>query len=82
MDGWKYGAMGLSIMDAVKPHFVKIAQVIVKENMKIPKKPLTKEAYEFLKQKKDRMGKIERDKTIKRLEMFDRGYRAKDDNDE
>lgn len=43
--------------------------------MKTPKKALSKEAYEFLKQKKDRMNKIEREKTIKRLEMHDRGFR-------
>ena len=40
-----------------------------------PKKPISKEAYEFLRTKKDRMSKIERDKTIKRLEMYDRGFR-------
>ena len=81
MDGWKFGVMDFNIMVVKRLHFAKIAQVIVKENMKIPKKPLTKEAYEFLKQKKDRMGKLERDKTIKRLEMFDRGYKAKDDGE-
>jgi len=38
-------------------------------------KPLSKEARDFIVSKKDRMGKIERDKAIKRLEMYDRGYR-------
>ena len=44
-------------------------------------KPLSKEAKEFLVSKRDRMNKIERDKAIKRLEMYDRGYRAKDNNE-
>ena len=46
--------------------------------MKRDRKPLSKEAREFLVGKKDRMGKIERDKTIKRLEMYDRGFREKE----
>jgi len=49
--------------------------------MRIPKKPLTKEAKEFLQGKLQRMSKIERDKTIKRLQMYDNGYRAKKDED-
>ena len=40
-------------------------------------KPISKEARAFLISKKDRMGKIERDKTIKRLEMYDRGFRER-----
>ena len=41
-------------------------------------KPLSKEAREFLVSKRDRMSKIERDKSIKRLEMYDRGFREKE----
>ena len=55
-----------------------IVQVIVEETMKRNRKPLSREAREFLVSKKDRMGKIERDKTIKRLEMYDRGFREKE----
>lgn len=39
-------------------------------------KPLTKEAKKHLESKLDRMGKIEREKTTKRLEKYDRGYRV------
>lgn len=39
-------------------------------------KPLTKEAKKHLEGKLDRMGKIEREKTKKRLEMYDRGYKV------
>jgi len=58
--------------------FVIVVQVIVEEIMKRDRKPLSKEAREFLVGKRDRMGKIERDKTIKRLEMYDRGFREKE----
>ena len=57
-------------------HYVHNVQVIVEENMK-KNKPISKEARDFILSKKDRMGKIERDKTIKRLEMYDRGFREK-----
>ena len=56
--------------------YVKIVQVTVEEIMK-KNKPISKEARDFILSKKDRMGKIERDKTIKRLEMYDRGFREK-----
>ncbi len=42
---------------------------------KTPRKPLSKEAKEHLKGKLDRMQGIERKKTIKRLEMDDRGFK-------
>ena len=58
--------------------FVIVVQVIVEEIMKRDRKPLSKEAREFLVGKRDKMGKIERDKTIKRLEMYDRGFREKE----
>jgi len=57
-------------------HYVHNVQVIVEEIMK-KNKPISKEARDFILSKKDRMGKIERDKTIKRLEMYDRGFREK-----
>ena len=57
-------------------HYVHNVQVIVEEIMK-KNKPISKEARAFLLSKKDRMGKIERDKTIKRLEMYDRGFRER-----
>ena len=57
-------------------HCVHNVQVTVEEIMK-KNKPISKEAREFILSKKDRMGKIERDKTIKRLEMYDRGFREK-----
>ena len=57
-------------------HYVHNVQVTVEEIMK-RNKPISKEAREFILSKKDRMGKIERDKTIKRLEMYDRGFREK-----
>lgn len=49
--------------------------------MKIPKKPISKEAYEHLQIEVKRMKSIERKKTEKRLEMYDRGFR-KDRNEE
>ena len=58
-------------------HYVRIVQVIVEETMRKRDKPISKEARDFILSKKDRMGKIERDKTIKRLEMYDRGFREK-----
>ena len=48
--------------------------------MRRPGKPISKEAKEHLKSKLDRMNGIEKKKTIKRLEMYDRGFRAKKDN--
>lgn len=47
--------------------------------MRTPRKPITQEAREHLHGKLDRMKGIERKKTIKRLEMYDRGFRPKDD---
>ena len=49
--------------------------------MNLPKKPLTKEAKQYLQGKLERMDKIERDKTIKRLRTYDRGYVAKSNDD-
>jgi len=43
--------------------------------VRTPRKPLSKEAKEHLKSKLDRMQGIERKKTVKRLEMDDRGFR-------
>ena len=57
--------------------YVHNVRVTVEEIMKRNSKPISKEAREFILSKKDRMGKIERDKTIKRLEMYDRGFREK-----
>jgi len=57
-------------------HYVHNVRVTVEEIMK-KNKPISKEARDFILSKKDRMGKIERDKTIKRLEMYDRGFREK-----
>ena len=48
--------------------------------MKIPKRPISKEARDYLHSKLSRMDKVERKKTEKRLEMFDRGHRVKHDN--
>ena len=48
--------------------------------MKTPRKALSKEAREHLHGKLDRMKGIERKKTIKRLEMYDRGFRDKNNN--
>ena len=45
--------------------------------MKTPRKPLSKEAYEHLQSKFKRMKGIEKKKTVKRLEMYDRGFRSK-----
>ena len=47
---------------------------------KRPKDPISQEAHKHLRGKLDRMKGIEKEKTIKRLELYDRGYR-KDDND-
>jgi hypothetical protein len=44
-----------------------------------PRQPITKEARDHLHKKLERMSGRERKKTIKRLEMYDRGYR-KDKN--
>ena len=49
--------------------------------MRTPRKPISKEARDHLHSKLDRMKGIERDKTIKRLRMYDRGFKKKDDND-
>jgi hypothetical protein len=46
--------------------------------VKIPKKPISKEARDHIHSKLDRMGKIEREKAIKRLEMYDRGFKERD----
>ena len=43
--------------------------------MKRPRTPLSKEAREHLKGKLDRMKGLEKKKTVKRLEMDDRGFR-------
>ena len=42
--------------------------------MKTPRKPLTREAREYLESKLQRMKGLEKKKTIKRLEMDDRGF--------
>ena len=47
--------------------------------MKTPRSPLSKEAYEHLRSKYKRMKGIEKEKTVKRMEMFDRGYRQDKD---
>lgn len=44
--------------------------------MKIPRTPLSKEAYEHLRNKHKHMKGIEKKKTMKRLEMYDRGYKS------
>jgi len=46
--------------------------------MKRPRTPLSKEAREHLLSKLDRMKGIEKKKTIKRLEMYDRGFEKRD----
>ena len=43
--------------------------------MRTPKAPISKEARNHLISKLDRMGKRERKKAEKRLEMYDNGYR-------
>ena len=40
--------------------------------------PITKEAKEYLQRKLERMRGLEKKKAIKRCEMYDRGYRAKE----
>jgi len=47
--------------------------------MKIPKFPISKQAKEHLQNKLDKMKGIEKKKTIKRLEMYDRGFRKTKD---
>ena len=42
--------------------------------MKIPRNPLSKDARDHVRSKLDRMKGIEKKKTIKRLEMYDRGF--------
>ena len=49
--------------------------------MRRPCTPISKEAKEHLRGKLDRMKGIEKKKTIKRLEMWDRGYRKDRDNE-
>jgi len=44
-----------------------------------PRRPISKEARDHLHSKLARMKGREREKTIKRLEMYDRGYRQKKD---
>ena len=44
-----------------------------------PKEPISREAREYLLSKLNRMGKFERKKAEKRLEMYDRGFSKKDD---
>ena len=46
---------------------------------KRPKDPISQEAHKHLRGKLDRMKGIEKEKTIKRLEMYDRGYKKNDD---
>ena len=48
--------------------------------MKEPRYPLSKEARDFLESKLQRMKGIERKKTIKRLNMYDRGFRKEKDD--
>ena len=43
--------------------------------MRTPRNPISKDARDHLRSKLDRMKGIEKKKTIKRLEMYDRGYR-------
>lgn len=48
--------------------------------MRTPRSPISKDARDHLRSKLDRMKGIEKKKTIKRLEMYDRGYKkTKDD---
>ena len=49
--------------------------------MKIPRNPLSKDARDHVRSKLDRMKGIERKKTIKRLEMYDRGFRKTNPDD-
>ena len=44
--------------------------------MKTPKRPISKEARDHLHNKLERMNGIEKKKTIKRLEMYDNGFRT------
>lgn len=53
-------------------------QSMKKHKIHIPKNPLSKETYDHLKSKHKHMKGIEREKTIKRLHMYDRGFREKD----
>ena len=46
-----------------------------------PRTPISKEAKEHLASKLDRMKVREKKKTIKRLEMYDNGYRQKKEDD-
>lgn len=46
--------------------------------MKRPRTPLSKDARDHLLSKLDRMKGIEKKKTIKRLEMYDCGFKKKD----
>ena len=48
--------------------------------MKRPRNPISKEARDHLHGKLDRMKGMEKKKTIKRLEMYDRGFRQKRDD--
>ena len=49
--------------------------------MPIPKEPISKEARDYLVRQLPRMKGKEREKTVKRLEMFDRGFRKKKEED-
>ena len=46
---------------------------------KKPRDPISQEAHKHLRSKLDRMKGIEKEKAIKRLEMYDRGFKKKDD---
>lgn len=49
--------------------------------IRTPRNPISKEARDFLISKLDRMGKIERRKAEKRLEMYDRGLKSEKEVD-
>jgi len=50
----------------------------MKRKSNIPRYPLPKEARDFLANKVKHMKGIEKEKTIERLEKYDRGFKKKD----
>ena len=48
---------------------------------KIPRYPISKEAKEHLAQKLKKMRGLEKEKAIKRCEMYDRGFKQKKDSE-
>jgi len=53
------------------------AKTIKEEKMRTPRKPISREARDHLRSKLSRMKGIEKEKTVKRLQMYDRGFRKK-----